>query len=599
MVTAPWTESFDGGSWISGTGFDNAGNQIDACWNRNTTVTAQWGTRTGGTQTANTGPSGAFSGNNYIYREASFGGTGAANITSPDIYIPSGMVSPKLYFHYHMFGTGVTDLKIEINNGSGFTSVYTKAGAQQTSSNAAWKIDSVDLATYLGDTVTIRIVGTNSTFLGDLAVDELSIKGLNAPCTDPVNLTITNIGTNTADVSWTSFNPGLSQVNYYELAAGPPGNTLVNVSSPITLNNLNPNTSYVISVYDSCAALSLSSIISDTITTNPCPVVTAGFNFTTNILNASFTSTSTNADSLLWNFDGTNTSNLQNPTHTYTLPGTYNVSLIAFNDCGTSDTIIKTVKVCDSLIANFTHTKNGDTVVFDASSSKGALTYEWDFGDGNDSTGQLISYKYDNSGNYVVSLKVKNDCGDSAVFTDNVQLCLPPKADWTYSIISSGGGGMKVQFDGSLSQNAVGFTWDFGDGNTNNISAIPIHTYVVPSLLYLVTLTVENPCGEKDTKAFRLNQIGLEELSAEQMLQIYPNPADDRIIVEWDSNLNKPEGYEIYDVSGKLIIESKLIGSELADGKLQLSTSGLPNGMYVINMTGKSINAKEQFVVQH
>jgi PKD repeat protein len=598
IVTAPWTESFDGGSWVSGSGFDNGGNQIDPCWTRNTAINQEWGTRTGGTTTPNTGPSGAFSGNKYIYRETSFGGAGTASITSPEVFIPTSILSPKLYFHYHMFGGGITELEIELSTGGAFTSIYTKTGAQQTSSGAAWTLDSVDLTAYSGDTVQLRVVGVNTGFQGDMAVDEFSIKGLNAPCLDPTNLTVTNIGTNSMDVNWTSVN-GNSQIRYWELVAGPPGSQVVNATSPTTLNNLQPNTDYVIEVYDSCGTSNLSGSLLDTITTDPCPVVTAGFNFTTNILNASFTSTSTNADSLHWTFDGVSTSSLTNPTHTYVFPGTYNVQLIAFNDCGTTDTIIQAVQVCDSLKANFTYTKSGDTVNFDASSSTGALTYEWDLGNGTDTTLQQFAYKYPNSGNYTVTLKVKNACGDSATFTDNVQLCLTPVADWSYTIISSGGGGMQVQFDASNSQNATSYQWDFGDGNTNNTSAIPIHTYVVPSLLYLVTLKVENPCGESDTKAFRLNQIGLEELTEEQKLHIYPNPADDRIVVEWESNVNTPEGYEVYDMTGKKLQEQTLSEWQVEQGKFELKTNYLPNGAYILKMTGKNINAREQFVVQH
>ncbi len=599
LITAPWTESFDGGSWVSGTGFDNAGNQIDPCWARNTTIAQEWGTRTGGTSTFGTGPSGAFSGSKYIYRETSFGGSGTADITSPQVVIPASLNAPQLFFHYHMFGPTVTSLQVRISrNGGAYTNVYTKSGQQQTSETAPWILDSVDLAAYSGDTIRIRFRGINTGFQGDLAVDEISISGDNIPCADPTNLVTSNITSNTVDVSWNSTNPGLSQLNYYDIAVGPSGTTLVNVTSPQTISGLAANTTYVINVYDSCSVTSLSGELSDTITTIPCAPITADFTFNTNILTASFNSTSTNADSLLWNFDGTATSSLTSPSFTYATPGTYNVSLVAFSDCGNSDTIIKQVQVCDSLLGDFTFVRQGDTIVFDASASSGVTVYEWDLGDGNDTNDVQFDYVYANSGTYTVTLKVRNACGDSLEITKNVQLCLDPIADWTYTILSSGGSGMVVQFDASASLNATIYEWDFGDGNTNNTSAIPVHTYIVPSLLYQVSLTVRNDCGDSDVRQFRLNEISLDEFRVEEKVDVYPNPASDRTIIEWNNEVVDPELLEVYDISGKLLRQHNVSDVELSEGKLQMNVSDFSEGVYVLRLVGKTFDIHQEFIIQ-
>lgn len=74
---------------------------------------------------------------------------------------------------------------------------------------------------------------------------------------------------------------------------------------------------------------SVTKSLSLTVVGNP----TAGFNFTTNNLDANFTNTSTNATTYSWNFGDLNTSNLQNPTHTYSSAGTYVVELTATNAC--------------------------------------------------------------------------------------------------------------------------------------------------------------------------------------------------------------------------------------------------------------------------
>ena len=50
--------------------------------------------------------------------------------------------------------------------------------------------------------------------------------------------------------------------------------------------------------------------------------------------------TSNNPSSWLWDFGDGNTSTQQNPTHTYTTTGTYDVQLISYNNFG-SDTVIQ------------------------------------------------------------------------------------------------------------------------------------------------------------------------------------------------------------------------------------------------------------------
>ncbi|MFI5251293.1 MAG: PKD domain-containing protein [Bacteroidota bacterium] len=63
-----------------------------------------------------------------------------------------------------------------------------------------------------------------------------------------------------------------------------------------------------------------------------------------------FTDASLNAISYIWNFGdlasgGNNTSALQNPTHLFSAPGTYTVTLVVFNHCGCSDTTHGTVTI--------------------------------------------------------------------------------------------------------------------------------------------------------------------------------------------------------------------------------------------------------------
>lgn len=85
------------------------------------------------------------------------------------------------------------------------------------------------------------------------------------------------------------------------------------------------------------------------------PQPTASFTYT-NVFNAyTFTNTSTNGTSWLWNFGDLGSSTLQNPTHTYATSGTYIVTLYVYNGAcvdSTTQTIVLTNTGLNPIAAN-------------------------------------------------------------------------------------------------------------------------------------------------------------------------------------------------------------------------------------------------------
>lgn len=587
-ITAPWAENFDGAGWTPGTGNDNAGDLIHPCWTRSTNTLPRWGTKFGPTISGQTGPITDVSGSGqYIYTEATIG-TGNVSILSPSIAIPVILTSPVLEYSYHMFGAGIDSMLVEIDGGSGFTTHKIYAGQQQNSNFAAWLSDTIDLTPYLGNTIQIRFVGINSTFRGDIAVDGISITGQIAVCNEPTAISFTNIGNTSAEVNWTS-NSGTSELEV--VPAGQPqgsGTMYSPVTSPFTLTSLLPLSSYDVYIRDICGT-QFSNWEDSTFTTSACPAVAALFTSNATLLSATFdASSSTGADTLVWDFGDGNSAigPATNVANAYANAGTYTITLIAYNSCGNADTIMQTLQVCDSLVANFNMSLSGDTITYDAASSFGANNYRWDFGDGTDTIGiSSGTHKFIGSGTFIVKLTVYNDCGDSASTSQTTQSCGLPVADWTYSIISTTSAGMQVQFDGTQSLNAVSYDWDFGDGNTNTVSSLPVHTYIVPSLQYTVSLKVTNACGDVATRSFRLDQISLaEQILDKRIFSVYPNPSRGFVNIALQNGERVKDGQiEIFDVTGKKLIQKEM---DIESGeKITLKLNNLPKGHYTIRMT--------------
>jgi PKD repeat protein len=148
--------------------------------------------------------------------------------------------------------------------------------------------------------------------------------------------------------------------------------------------------------------------------TAPLAAPVAGFTTFPTDLTVAFTSTAT-GDSLtyLWDFGDGNTSTEQNPTHVYAGGGSYNVTQTVSNTAG-SNTLTQAVNVTAPValpVAGFSAFPTDLTVAFTSTATGDALTYLWDFGDGNTSSEANPVFTYAAGGAYNVTQTVSNGSG--------------------------------------------------------------------------------------------------------------------------------------------------------------------------------------------
>ena len=208
-----------------------------------------------------------------------------------------------------------------------------------------------------------------------------------------------------------------------------------------------------------------------------------------------FTDESTNAPDLwFWDFGDGNLSVEQNPMHTFTASGDYNVCLIVSNLAG-ADTICQTITISLGAgpVAAFSFTDDlMGTLGFMDMTTNNPNSWSWDFGDGNTSTDQNPTHTYAASGAYVVCLIVANAEGMDTV-CQNISVNFLPIAAFSFTDDLMG----TFSFMDLTQNNPTSWSWDFGDGNTST-DQNPTHTFTASSD-YEVCLIASNMAGSDTT----------------------------------------------------------------------------------------------------
>lgn len=237
-----------------------------------------------------------------------------------------------------------------------------------------------------------------------------------------------------------------------------------------------------------------------TIAVTAFPLTVPAFTSTTACLNVAtaFTDNTTNSPSLWnWDFGDGGTSTLQNPTHTYSAPGTYVVTLLTENVFGCQDSITINTVVNPLPVAAYAF----DTVCLGSATSftdqsTSAVSWAWDFGDGASSTNNSPTHLYPAAATYNVTLIVTNMFGctdtimNSIIVNPNpVSLYAASTACHTYPTSFT-----------DLSTAAVSWIWDFGDASPVSTLQSPNYVYTNPGN-YVVTLVVTNVFGCTNTSS--------------------------------------------------------------------------------------------------
>jgi len=227
-----------------------------------------------------------------------------------------------------------------------------------------------------------------------------------------------------------------------------------------------------------------------------------------------------------WFGDGTASSTNQNPTYTYSAPGTYLGYFSIFDSLNTCyDSTAFYITVPGSANANcnadFSVAKDSNAtfgvVITNNSSNLPSSRYYWDFGDGNSSTLRNPTNVYQNFGSYTVCLTV----------TDTISLCSNMHCD-------------TLGMDSLGRLKANGFT-----------------------------LVVRDPISTS-----------IEENSLESAIDVYPNPSNNVLFVDL-SAIERPVSLQLLNLNAQVVSEVKRTSGQ---NKIQFDLSGFSEGMYFLQI---------------
>lgn len=305
--------------------------------------------------------------------------------------------------------------------------------------------------------------------------------------------------------------------------------------------------------------------------------------------------------SYLWDFGDMTGSTAQNPTHLYSSPGNYNVTLSVMDASLNTYSTTQSVMVNSIPTASFTSPTQvcGDSVTFmnNSSVTNDTITsYAWDFGDAssganNISTLASPTHVFSSAGtfNIIQLITTANGCSDSA--SSSIIVNIQPSSSWSSTFISDSTYDFSDMSSAASGNTISGYSWNFGDSassSNTSLLASPSHTFSGPGT-YTVCQTVydNNGCSDSTCQTITVNLTGLIGNSA-SAVKIYPNPASTSFRISGIANGQ----IKIMDISGKVVHNQSI------NERTLINIETISSGVYFLELTTASQTIREKLVIE-
>jgi len=208
-----------------------------------------------------------------------------------------------------------------------------------------------------------------------------------------------------------------------------------------------------------------------------------------------------------WTFGDGDISTLCEPSHAYSLPGTYRVNLLMESEFGCKDSTFVNVVIKPAPTVDFTIgklCKNDPTQFTNLSSEFPGVSsvYNWSFSDGNTYTTKHVSRNWDLHGPKTATLKSTLSNGCEAELTKEFTVLIQPKAAFEVKDVCQDNEAIFVN-KSSIEDGELKFNWYFGDLSQPSSEFHPKHIFNITSTTTYTTMLVVSVDGGCDDTAYQ------------------------------------------------------------------------------------------------
>ncbi|MBK8620301.1 MAG: PKD domain-containing protein [Saprospiraceae bacterium] len=328
-------------------------------------------------------------------------------------------------------------------------------------------------------------------------------------------------------------------------------------------------------------------------------VPTASFTVQTTGLTISLTSNLQNANTVSWDFDDGNSSQEENPVHTYSTEGNYTIVMTATNDCGKT-IISQVVNILLAPVASFTLSPTEGciplTVQFTNTSTPNTTQLVWSFPGGTPSTSSDPNpvVVYNSVGSFNVSLTASNPAGQNT-FSQNdvVQTRTVPATGFTTTV-----DGATVTLTNTAS-NTNQTEWLIQDNGLQQLQGQQVSYTFSANGSYSIRQININDCGESTLEEFIVinvfpiaNFIGVADNNCAPATLVFNNASSNGTDFLWTFENGDPASSTeenptvIFNEAGQFTISltvSNQYGSNTTSQTITILTVAEPEFTYIGN----------------
>jgi PKD repeat protein len=292
------------------------------------------------------------------------------------------------------------------------------------------------------------------------------------------------------------------------------------------------------------------------------------------------TNLSTNASNIAYNINGIDFEE-DLPYYTFPKNGIFKVKQLVSNSCGesiASDIVEIDVYPSAGFSLDITQGCAPLTINFESRSTDNATKVNWIL-EGSDSPeveGFTPSVTYSEPGNFGIKVIASNQFGtDTIELNSLIEVFESPTAGFEYEV-----DGLNVNFSADK-EVYDSIRWELGDG-TLKTEANFLYEYQEGGI-YEVTLRVyKGECSDIITQEIDLRSTSTVDLDDSSSVNIYPNPANSFLKVEFEDNIGVVEKIVVIDQLGQQLLQKDAIAGSSSVTIRNLNN--IPSGHYFVGI---------------